>query len=148
MQAYANLGVTCPTTKAFLLAMAEAACARESYTSVTHAGWALTVIQALPEDMLRRVRLLGLSKPRIKHWQASWALTLIQALPGDMLRRVRLFRPFQNSAPSTGRPAGRLRTFWRCLRRYAGPAILAILLYDAPSPALLVVVGAVTSLRR
>ena len=55
-QAYANLGVTCPTTKAFLLALAEEACVRESYQAVIQAGWALTVINALPEDMLRRVR--------------------------------------------------------------------------------------------
>ena len=36
--------------------MAEAACARESYTSIAQAGWALTVIDALSDSMLRKAR--------------------------------------------------------------------------------------------
>ena len=88
-QAYANLGVTCPTTKAFLLAMAEEACARESYKSVTQAGWALTVIQALPEDMLRRVSLI---RPTPSH-------------------------PKNTTVKTSGiRPAGRSLSFRRCPR--------------------------------
>ena len=55
MQAYANMGSTTPDSKAFQLAMAEAALERASYESVAQAGWALAVIGCLSTRYLRKV---------------------------------------------------------------------------------------------
>ena len=55
-QAYANVCDATPATRAFMVALAEAACERDAYGSIAQAGWALTVVDALSDGVLRRVR--------------------------------------------------------------------------------------------
>lgn len=55
LQAYANNGATTPASRAFLHALTLEACERDlAEDSITSMAWALTVVDCLTDDLIRK----------------------------------------------------------------------------------------------
>ena len=93
LQAYANVGATTPATRAFMVALAGAACERDAYNSIAQAGWALTVVDALSDTVLRKARTCLLQ------FTARWLIYMRVHIAGCMQECVMQRRQKHEGSP-------------------------------------------------